>query len=107
MDNDSGDIRAADEPGEPVPGHRNYLVYCDESGVNGTRYYGFGSLWMPWERRGDFQALIADLRREHGYLDEIKWTHVNKRSEKFYLALVEEFFRRTWLMFHCVIVRKG
>ena len=25
----------------------------------------------------------------------------------FYLALLDEFFRRNWLMFHCLIVRKG
>lgn len=37
----------------PVPKHKNYLIYCDESGIDGQNYYGFGSLWMPWERRGD------------------------------------------------------
>jgi hypothetical protein len=95
------------DEGAPLPGHRNYLVFCDESGTGGGVYYGFGSLWMPWERRGDFAGLVADLRDKHRYLDEMKWTNVSRRSEAFYLALIEEFFRRTWLMFHCLVVRKG
>jgi hypothetical protein len=96
---------AVDVP--PVPGHRNYLVYCDESGIDGKKYYGFGSLWLPWERRGDLTGLVNELRERHRYTDEIKWTAVNRWSAPFYKALVEAFFARPWLMFHCVIVRKG
>lgn len=91
-----------------VLGHKNFLVYSDESGISGgDLYYSFGSLWMPWERRGDFSALVRELRARHRYLDEIKWQHVNKRSEAFYLDLVATFFRRTWLMFHGVVIRKA
>lgn len=91
----------------PIPGHRNCLVYCDESGIDGQVYYGFGSLWIPWERRGDLTSLANELRAKHGYKSEIKWTAVNRHTEAFYRDLVEAFFTRTWLMFHCVIVRKG
>ncbi|MCC6648707.1 MAG: DUF3800 domain-containing protein, partial [Polyangiaceae bacterium] len=90
-----------------VPGHKNFLVYCDESGIDGQRYYGFGSLWMPWERRGDFCALVRRLREAHRYMDEIKWQHVNRRSAAFYVDLVDTFFSKTWLMFHALVVRKG
>jgi hypothetical protein len=92
---------------QAIPGHRNYLVYCDESGIDGQRYYGFGSLWMPHERRGDFAALIADLRAKHRHFDEIKWTNVTRRSEAFCLDLIDAFFRAKWLMFHSLIVRRG
>lgn len=102
----SDNITRVDED-EPVPGHRNYLVYCDESGMGGEVYYGFGSLWMPWERRGDFAALIDGLRAKHGYEYEIKWKKVKSDNEAFYRELIEQFFQRTWLMFHCVIVRRG
>lgn len=91
----------------PIPGHRNYLVYCDESGTGGSVYYGFGSLWMPWERRGDFTGLVGQLRDKHRHRDEIKWTNVSKKSAPFYVDLLGEFFRRTWLMFHALIIRKG
>jgi hypothetical protein len=97
----------ADRDETAVPGHRNYLIFCDESGTGGGVYYGFGSLWIPWDRRGSFTGLIGGLRDEHRYHDEIKWTNVSRRSEGFYIALLEEFFRRTWLMFHCLVVRKG
>ncbi|MGE0322207.1 MAG: DUF3800 domain-containing protein [Polyangiaceae bacterium] len=95
----------ADE--SPLPDHKNYLVYCDESGVGGQRYYGFGSLWMPWERRGDFSGLVKNLREKHGNSDEIKWNKVTRRSQAFYEELAAEFFKRSWLMFHCLIVRRG
>ncbi len=98
---------AVDLDETPVPGHRNYLVFCDESGTGGGVYYGFGSLWMPWERRGDFTGVVGRLQEQFRHRDEIKWTNVNRRNEPFYVALVEEFFRRTWLMFHCLVVRKG
>jgi hypothetical protein len=100
-------IAEDDVEASPVPGHRNYLVYCDESGIDGQVYYGFGSLWLPWERRGDLVGFVNELRARHRYDDEIKWTGVNRRSEGFYRDLIQGFFSRTWLMFHCVIVRKG
>ena len=91
----------------PVPGYRNYLVYSDESGIHGARYYGFGTLWMPWERRGDFHALVAGLRQQYEYAHEIKWNKITTEFAPFYLALLGEFFGRNWLMFHCLIVRKA
>src|SRR5262249_28342738 len=86
---------------------RTYLICCDESGVHGTKYYGFGSVWMPWERRGDFSALINDLRQKHRYTQEIKWTNVSRYGEGFYKDLIDAFFQRSWLMFHALIVRRG
>jgi hypothetical protein len=96
-----------DDDDGAVPGYRNYLVYSDESGIHGANYYGFGTLWMPHEWRGDFAAMIADLRLRHGYQHEVKWTKVTRDAVTFYLQLLDEFFKRNWLMFHCLIVRKG
>lgn len=90
-----------------VPGYRNYLIYCDESGTGGQRYYAFGSLWLPWQRRGDFAGLVREARLRHDYAHEIKWQHVNKGSLPFFLNLVAAFFEQRWLMFHCIVVRKG
>ncbi len=85
----------------------NWLISCDESGVGGATHYGFGSLWMRWERRGDFSALVNELREKHGYTHECKWQKVNRRTIDFYRDLVEEFFKRNWLAFHCIVVRVG
>lgn len=92
----------------PVPSHRNYLIFCDESGFGGARYYGFGTLWLPYERRGDLYGVVKRLYPAHGYRDgEIKWKKVSRATEPFYRDLMTEFFKRSWLMFHALIVRKG
>ena len=92
----------------PVPSHRNYLIFCDESGVGGARYYGFGTLWLPYERRGDLCGMVKRLCAAHRYHDgEIKWKKVSRATGLFYRDLMTEFFRCPWLMFHCLIVRKG
>jgi len=100
QDPEAGDYSA-------VPGHKNYLIYCDESGVHGAVYYAFGSLWMPWERRGDFVALIRELQEKYGFREELKWNHLSRKKENLYKALIDAFFECSWLMFHALIVRKG
>ena len=95
-----------DEPPLPPP-YKNYLVFCDESGVNGTAFYGFGSFWIPYERRGDLHKWVSDLRQRHRYLDEIKWSNVSKSNLPFYVALTKDFFAKNYMMFHCILVRKA
>jgi Protein of unknown function (DUF3800) len=90
-------------------GHRyTWLVSSDESGIGGQQYYGFGSLWMNWERRGDFYREFMDIRRRHRMRDEweVKWSNLDGvvRS-KVAMDLADWFFRKPWLMFHCVVVR--
>jgi hypothetical protein len=89
----------------PVPGYKNIRVYCDESGIHGARFVGFGSLWMPHERRGDFQALVDEQRRIHRYDRELKWSRVSALNEACAAGVITEFFKRPWLMFHSLIVR--
>jgi len=85
-----------------------WLIACDESGVGGMPYYGFGSLWMKWERRGDFSAGFRSITEKHGYRGECKWNKANNRRHlPFYRELIEYFFLRRWLAFHCVVFRKA
>lgn len=85
-----------------------WLISCDESGVDGAKYYGFGSLWMRWERRGDFIGEFRRIHDSHSYQGEVKWNKVNSpRYLPCHRELVEFFFKRRWLAFHCIIVRKG
>jgi Protein of unknown function (DUF3800) len=104
------EVERSSDPDEQalVPGYRNYLIFCDDSGLHGSTHYGFGSLWMPSQRRGDIHVRVRELRDRHRLqLDEIKWNRINARNRPFYEDLVEEFFTRPWLMFHCLVVRKG
>lgn len=83
-------------------------VGCDESGIDGQIYYGFGSLWMKYQRRGDFTRIIRELREKHHMRDEIKWQKAHsKKYAQFYSALIEMFFKNSWLAFHCIVIRKG
>lgn len=83
-------------------------VGCDESGIDGQVYYGFGSLWMKYQRRGDFTRIIRELREQHQMYDEIKWQRAHsKKYASFYAELIEIFFKNSWLAFHCIVIRKG
>ena len=85
-----------------------WLISCDESGTGGAPYYGFGSLWMKYQRRGDFAAAIRELREEYNYPYEIKWNKANQmKFRNFYKALIKYFFEHQWLAFHCFIARKA
>lgn len=85
---------------------RKFHIYCDESGFHGTKLSGFGSLWLVHERRGDFVAAMRQLAVDHFPPSEVKWQKVKKKTEPFFLALVDEFFKRNWLMFHAFIFSK-
>lgn len=86
------------------------MIASDESGVGGATHYGFGSLWMPWERRGDFQEAVREIRKRHRMPDafEIKWSNLDGHVRRAVaLDLIDWFFRRPWLSFHCVVVQKA
>lgn len=91
-----------------LPQYKNYLIYCDDTGIN-KPYYGWGSLWIPSEARGRLSQWITELRLEHNFCkdEEIKWNGVSRRNRRFYEALVDGFFCRNWLMFHAIVVKKS
>lgn len=89
------------------PGVRSWLIACDESGVHGSPHYGFGSLWLKWQRRGDFFEAFRSMKNRHRFRDECKWHSVNAaRDLDFYGEVLDHFFRRQWLAFHCLVVRR-
>jgi hypothetical protein len=98
---------AQEDDRDPPPGVQRWLISCDESGVHGARFYGFGTLWMAWQRRGDFQALMREIRERHRYRPEIKWNDISNGVVPFYSALIETFFTTPWLAFHCLAVEKA
>ncbi len=103
IDPDDLEEMAESQPGDP---NRHFLIYCDESGIDAGTVFGFGSLWMPWERRGDFLQLWRRLQQSHFPPSEAKWTKVKSQTLPFFEALVDEFFQRNWLMFHCLLIGK-
>lgn len=91
---------------QTVPDYRNYLVYCDEASIHGgTRYYGWGTIWIPEEARGRLTSLFNRLTSQH-FLSgrEVKWKKVNAQTLPFFEALLDEFFQKSWVLFHCLIM---
>ena len=90
----------------PIPGYRNFLIYGDESGMHNTSHFGFVTLLIPQEARGRLSGLLTTLRNQFCNEDEVKWTKINKSRKTFYVALLNEIFRKNWIMFHAILVRK-
>jgi hypothetical protein len=84
-------------------------LYCDESGISADHsFYGFGALIMGYQRRGEFAALAAELRKKHrAPADEIKWTKTKAKTFPFYRALVDYFFQEPSMFFHCMLVERA
>ncbi|HSE19582.1 MAG TPA: DUF3800 domain-containing protein [Pyrinomonadaceae bacterium] len=90
-----------------IDGVRSWLIACDESGVHGSPHYGFGSLWLRWQRRGNFYADYYNLASKHGFVDECKWSSANRKHLlPFYQDLISYFFQKRWMVFHCLVCRK-
>jgi hypothetical protein len=87
------------------PEYRNYLIYCAESGIDSQQYQGWGTLWIPAERRGDLAHSLRELKRKHVFQGEVKWGRVGYRNAPFFRELCGQFFRTNWMMFHCVVFR--
>ena len=63
---------------------------------------------MRSERRGDFSGSFQGIQRDQNYFHECKWTKANGRVfYPFAEQLVDYFFRREWLAFHCIVVEKA
>lgn len=80
-----------------------WLISCDESGMHGGRFYGFGTMWMPYQRRGTFHEVVRGVRDRHRYRDEFKWQNIGPGSVPAYVDLIDTFFQTHWLAFHCIV----
>jgi hypothetical protein len=97
-------------PGAKPDGVRRLWVSIDESGIDSPNdYHGFGTLWMPDQRRGNFSTLIKAVREKHNFQTEgeFKWTKVTRQKLDFYKDIVAAFFKTSFLAFHCIVVRKS
>jgi len=82
-----------------------WLLAADERGIKGTPFHGFGLLWMNWDRRGDFNAALQALAERHKRRAWRGWEYARRlKNPAYHQALVDFFFERNWLAFHCIIV---
>jgi hypothetical protein len=92
-------------PPDPTAGYKKLLVYAVPLPTTTTKesYAAWGSLWLPWERRGDFMRAVQRVRDETGHHGSIASAAHGTASESFALALIDEFFRRRWLAFRALV----
>jgi hypothetical protein len=85
-------------------------VYCDEScpevllDKSAHKYLVIGSLWIPFQFRAEFKESISELRQQHKYFSEIKWTKVSTGTIPFYKSLIDYFFDSEHTRFRAIIV---
>lgn len=88
---------------DPGESYRRQLVYADEVGTLSPHYQAYGSLWLPWERRGDFAKLIREAGAAHHMSGQLSSLRHKPEASAFFLALIDEIFRRRWISFRSVI----
>ena len=86
-------------------------IYCDESGhLEGEQQpvMVLGAVWCPTSKSADIATRIREIKVSHGLKRdfEIKWTKVSPGQLKFYLALVEYFFKNEDLHFRALVVKQ-
>lgn len=87
---------------------RPWLIASDQSGVVHSSHYGFGTLWMPYDRRGDFVRDFNTVRERTGADIMADWGALaNPSRRRFAEALIDYFFDAHWLAFHCLVVERG
>jgi hypothetical protein len=89
--------------------NRPWLIACDQTGVVRPSHYGFGTLWMPYDRRGDFSGAFGQMAEAAGFVGgEIRWEEIGPGPRyRFARSLVDYFFQTSWLAFHCLAVEQG
>jgi hypothetical protein len=78
----------------------NIEVYCDESRQEyfaraGDETPGFtviGSLWIKAENRPRYNSAIREIREQHNFRHEFKWTKITPKTQAFFVELVRFFF---------------
>lgn len=93
---------------DPAGGWRRVLVYGDDLGVQGRHgeIRVFGSMWLPWERRGDLLRTTRTLREASTYSGSIGSILTRPDAEELGLALIDEVFRRRWITFRALVTHE-
>lgn len=89
--------------------NKTFNIYCDESChlENDRKKFMFlGSVSCAYPQVKRHSKRIDELKKEHNFYAEIKWTRVSRSKLRFYLDLVDYFFD-TDLKFRAIGVDKS
>lgn len=88
--------------------NRPWLVACNQAGAVGESHYGFGTLWMRYDRRGDFSGAVVAMREDSGCSQEFEWATIRRgASYRFSQRFVDYFFATQGLAFHCLVIERA
>ena len=87
---------------------KTFNLYCDESTHlenDGMPFMMIAYIGISYNQLKQHKAAISDLKAQHHFKGEIKWSNVSNAKHLFYNALIDYFFA-TDLFFRAVIVKK-
>jgi hypothetical protein len=88
---------------------KTFNLYCDESTHlenDGMPYMLISYISCPYNQMKPHKEYIQQLKLEHNFKGEIKWSNVSNSQLHFYLNLINYFFS-TDLSFRTIIVNKA
>ena len=88
---------------------KTFNIYCDESchiEHDHKKYMLIGSVSSAYNQVKRHNKRIQDLKAEHNFYGEIKWSNVSNSQYRFYKDLIDYFFD-TDLRFRAVIIDKS
>jgi hypothetical protein len=86
-----------------------YNLYCDESchlENDKMPYMLLGYISVPYNQMKRHRDRIKQLKQQHNFYGEIKWSKVSNSQHKFYNELIDYFFDSD-LLFRAIVIKKG
>jgi hypothetical protein len=84
-----------------------YNIYCDESchlEHDRQPIMAIGGMWCLKEDAKEISKQIREIKNKHKARGELKWVSVSKSRQKFFLELIDYFFKTPSLNFRCLVV---
>ncbi|SJZ60576.1 DUF3800 domain-containing protein [Sediminibacterium ginsengisoli] len=85
-----------------------YNLYCDESchlENDNMPYMLLGYVCVPYNQMRQHNERIKQLKEQHHFYGEIKWSKVSNSQHRFYNDLIDYFFA-TDLFFRAIVIKK-
>jgi hypothetical protein len=89
---------------------KTYNIYCDESTHienDGQPYMILAYISTPYHLLKMHNKNIREMKMEHFYRGEMKWSSISKSQYPFYNKLIDYFFSNDELNFRAIIIDKS
>ena len=80
--------------------YRDQYVFCEETATGEGPCYGFGALFLDYNRRGTFHELWEEAAPEGD--ERVEWARTDQETLHDFMRVVDFFFAHPWLRFHAL-----